>query len=152
VEADIAQARRERIRYAEVGGWAVAPEHRRTSEGLLLALGAYSLSQIAGGALGLTTATARHCSSTILRRIGGSPLEADGSALPPYYDHQYKCEMELLRFDSRAPNPKYGGLIDRLRDKLAEVLVVTRSVRATAVHPHAAVALGEASAPSSVAA
>ena len=37
------RARRLGMRYAEVGGWAVAPEHRCKSEGLLLALAAYSL-------------------------------------------------------------------------------------------------------------
>src|SRR4029434_5912216 len=106
------------------GGWAVAKESRCTSEGLLLALAAYSLGRLLGGALGMTTATVRHSSSTILRRIGGSQLEANGSVVPPYYDPKYKCEMELLRFDSRRPNAKFRGVIDLLRDKLANVLVV----------------------------
>jgi hypothetical protein len=124
VESDIARARRERIRYAEVGGWAVAPESRRTSEGLMLALGAYSLSQLTGGALVVTTATARHSSSTILRRIGGAQLEADGTTLPAYYDPKYKCEMELLRFDSRRPSAKYAHLIDVLRYSLEKSEVI----------------------------
>jgi hypothetical protein len=124
VDSDIAQARREHIQYAEVGGWAVSPKSRGTSEGLLLALGAYSLSQLTGGALVITTATSRHCSSAMLRRIGGSLLQAGGSSLPSYYDPRYRCEMELLRFDSRRPSPKYATLIDLLKGSLMKSPVI----------------------------
>jgi hypothetical protein len=127
VESELARARSEYLHYAEVGGWAVAKESRCTSEGLLLALAGYSLGQIGGGALGITTATVRHCSSTILRRLGGSPLEVAGSILPSYYDPKYRCEMEILRFDSRRPSAKYAGLIDMLREKMAGVRVVSLS-------------------------
>jgi hypothetical protein len=128
VQSEIARARHQGLKYAEVGGWAVARESRCTSEGLLLALGAYSLGRMLGGALGLTTATVRHSSSRILRRLGGSPLEADGTVIPPYFDPNYDCTMELLRFDSRRPNPRYGSLIDRLSDKLAHVSVIATSM------------------------
>ena len=124
VEAELQRARRDGLRYAEVGGWAVAKASRCTSEGLLLALAAYSLGRTLGGALGLTTATVRHSSSTILRRLGGSLLEVGGATVPPYYDPNYKCEMELLRFDSRRPSAKYGGLIDILGRHLANVTVI----------------------------
>jgi hypothetical protein len=124
VESELARARRENLRYAEVGGWAVSKDSRCTSEGLLLALAAYSLGRLAGGALGLTTATVRHSSSAILRRLGGTHLEADGVTVPAYYDSRYDCEMELLRFDSRRPSPKFMPLIDALSTKLSRVLVV----------------------------
>jgi hypothetical protein len=128
IQAELNLARRLGMRYAEVGGWAVAPEHRCKSEGLLLALAAYSLGRIAGGALGLTTATVRHASSTILRRIGGSHLMSDAGPVPPYHDPRYNCEMELLRFDSRRPSPKYEPLIDGLKDKLAQVPVIASTI------------------------
>ncbi len=105
-------------------------DSRCTSEGLVLALAAYSLGRIAGGALGLTTATVRHASSTILRRLGGSHLEAHGETVPPYFDARYNCEMELLRFDSRRPSAKYAPLIEQLKDKLATVPVIARSALA----------------------
>jgi hypothetical protein len=38
--------------------------------------------------------------------------------------------MELLRFDSRSPNQRYGPLIELLRDKLAHVLVVATDTSA----------------------
>ena len=81
VEAELRRARRAGLRYVEVGGWAVAPESRCTSEGLVLALAGYSLGRIRGGCLGITTATVRHCSSSILRRLGGAPL-ASGESTP----------------------------------------------------------------------
>ena len=127
VQSELCRARRDGLAYAEVGGWAVAPQSRCTSEGLLLALGAYSLGRLLGGSLGMTTATVRHASSSILRRLGGSPLESRGEAIPAYYDPKYRCMMELLRFDSRYPNAKYAGLVDRLCENLVDVPVISAS-------------------------
>jgi len=131
VESDLQIARREQLRYVEIGGWAVAEPSRRTSEGLILALAAYSLGRMFGGALGMTTATVRHSSSEILRRLGGSRLEADGTAVAPYYDPKYGCLMEVLRFDSRQPCPKYCGLIDLLKEKLARAQVIVSAANVT---------------------
>ena len=124
VQSELRRARREQVRYAEVGGWAVSEHSRCTSEGLVLALAGYSLGRICGDCLGITTATVRHCSSSILRRIGGAPLAADGAPVPSYYDPRYGCEMEILRFDSRHPNPKFNSLIERLREKMASVSIL----------------------------
>jgi hypothetical protein len=130
IRADLELARAEGLGYAEVGGWGVSEKNRCTSEGLVLALAGYSLGRVLGGALGMTTATVRHCSSTILRRLGGSAF-ADGSTrIPSYFDPKYNCEMELLRFDSRSPSPKYAALVELLKSKLSEVLVITADVSA----------------------
>ena len=128
VDSELKRARRERLRYAEVGGWAVSERSRCTSEGLVLALAGYSLGRICGGCLGITTATVRHCSSSILRRIGGAPLSADGAPVPSYYDPRYDCEMEILRFDSRRPNPKFDWLIELLRAKMASVPIIAPAI------------------------
>jgi hypothetical protein len=127
VESEIAEARKHGMGYAEVGGWAVAEQSRCSSEGLVLALAGYSLGRLLGGALGITTATVRHCSSTILRRLGGSALTLNGRPIPSYFDARYKCEMELLRFDSRQPNAKYNHLVDVLKNKLTQALVIASS-------------------------
>jgi hypothetical protein len=124
VELELRRARRARIGYAEVGGWAVSESSRGTSAGLVLALAGYSLGAFLGGTLGMTTATVRHCSSAILRRLGGTDLSVDGRTVPSYHDPRYKCEMELLRFDSRRPSPRYGALVDLLKEQLSEVLVI----------------------------
>jgi hypothetical protein len=132
VEAELAKARRDQLRYAEVGGWAVSRERRCTSEGLVLALAAYGLCRALGGALGITTANVKHSSSSILRRLGGAYLEAEGTAIPAYFDNHYNADIEILRFDSRHPAGKYSGLIDALRHKLSNVAVYAGSAAAQA--------------------
>lgn len=127
VESDLALARAEGLHYAEVGGWAVAKESRCTSEGLLLALAAYSLGRAFGGAIGMTTATVRHASSAILRRLGGEHLQCHGEGIPAYFDGKYGCTMELLRFDSRRPEAKYAPLVALLHQKLSHVAVIAAS-------------------------
>jgi hypothetical protein len=126
IESELERSRQEGLKYIELGGWAVAEQSRGTAGPLALALATYGFSRRAGGALGITTATFRHCSATILKRLGGSRLESDGVTLPPYYDKRYRCMMEMIRFDSRQPNVKYLGLIDQFRDMLANIMVVTR--------------------------
>ena len=107
VEGEIALARRQGLGFGEVGGWAVDEKYRRTSEPLRIILAMYGLLELLGGCLGVATATWRHSSAAILRRIGLTTLEADGAELPPYFDSRYDCQMELLRFDSRLANPRY---------------------------------------------
>jgi hypothetical protein len=126
IESELARCRQEGLKYVELGGWAVAEQSRGTAGPLAVALATYGFSRRAGGALGMTTATFRHCSATILKRLGGSRLESGGVTLPPYYDKRYRCMMEMIRFDSRQPNAKYLYLIDRFRDMLSNITVVTR--------------------------
>ena len=92
-------------------------------------LAAYGLGQLLGGAVGLSTATRRHCSSSILRRIGGKSLEYAGIAIPPYYDPLYECDMEILRFDSSNPNPRYSVWVEEIGRSLQHIPVITNSDR-----------------------
>jgi hypothetical protein len=124
VEAELQRARSGNLSYVEVGGWALAPERRCTAEALRTALATYSLARILGGCIGITTATVRHHSSSILRRIGGSSLQLAGTAIPPYYDPQYGCDMEVLRFDSAFPAPQYSRLVDELVGEVFDVPVM----------------------------
>ena len=128
VHAELARARHEQIHYSEVGGWAVSKHSRCTSEGLILILATFGLSRILGGALGVATATARHSSATILRRLGLSRFEVHGDAVKPYYDPHYECEMEVLRFDTRRASVRYHDMIDRMMPRLREVAVIGRSI------------------------
>lgn len=139
IESDMTLARLRRISYAEVGGWAVAEEWRRTTQAATTALGTYALAETLGGCIGITTATVRHCSSRILRKLGGRSLEFGGESLPSYFDPQYGCEMEILRFDSGAPGSKYDTQVMRLAHTLRGVPVVCaaaglRSAAAGASH------------------
>jgi hypothetical protein len=130
VDKELALARQQDLKYAEVGGWAIAEEHRGSREALRIALATYGLAQMLGGCLGITTATARHGSSAILRRIGGAPLEAEGECLPVYFDPQYGCDMEILRFDSRQPAERYRAWVEELRGCLSTAPIIARSAMA----------------------
>ena len=56
VHAELAHARRDRLQFVELGGWAVSENSRGTSGPLALALAVYAFSRRCGGALGMTTA------------------------------------------------------------------------------------------------
>jgi len=126
VTGELNRARQEGLRYVEVGGWAVSEKGRRTAGPLALALAAYAFANRGAAALAMTTATFRHCSANILKRLGGHRFDANGTVLPPYFDPRYQCLMELLRFDSRTPNPLYASLVDRITATLSRVRVIAR--------------------------
>ena len=128
VNSDLALAKGLGIDFVEVGGWALTPELRFTGEALRIALGMFSLARLLGGCIGLTTATMRHCSSSILRRIGGQPLMAQGTEIPPYFDPRYRCQMEILRFNSALPNPRFERWIEELRGHLSSVPVIRGTI------------------------
>lgn len=127
VETELDGARRRGVWYVELGGWAVCESLRCTTEAIRTLLTVYALSQVRGGAVGLSSATTRHHSSSILRRIGGRPLRAKGIEVLSYYDAQYNCEMELLGFDSETPNQRYAGWIRDCREALHRVPVILGS-------------------------
>jgi hypothetical protein len=126
VEGGMKKAHRMGMRFGEVGGWAVAEEHRGTLEPLRIILATYGLLQLMGGSLGVATATFRHESAPILRRIGLSAMLAAGEELPSYWDPHYGCQMQVLEFDSRRPNPKYREWVSELALDLTSATVVCR--------------------------
>jgi hypothetical protein len=124
VEAKREDARRRGIGYAEVGGWALMEELRYSKEALRITLHIYGLMKFLGGALATATATLRHNSSSILRKLGGQGLIHDGVPLPSYYDPQYECDMEILGFDSDCPSAKYEEKIRECQDNLLSTSVI----------------------------
>jgi hypothetical protein len=126
LKAELAFTRDLDLPCVELGGWALNEEIRGTTEALRMALGTYAFWQMLGGAICLSTVTRRNCASSILRRIGGRSLAYEGVELPPYYDPQYNCEMELLKFYSWAPNPRYAIWIDQMKEELRQIPVIAR--------------------------
>jgi len=126
VEAELALSRRLNLPYVELGGWALLEQVRGTTEAFRMAIATYGLSQVLGGGVGISTVTRRNGSASILRRIGGRPLETESSELPPYHDPEYKCEMEVLRFWSWAPSPRFRVWIDEIKAQLCDIVVVTK--------------------------
>lgn len=127
VEQDLRTARERGHSYVEIGGWALAEEWRGTRAALEILVASYALAHLWGGCLGACTATARHGSSSILRRIGGASYQLNGEALPAYEDPQYGCQMELLRFDCRTPAARFVPLIAQLRSKISGLSILRAS-------------------------
>lgn len=130
MELEIANAAKTGEYVTEPGGWALAEDLRGTTEALAIAVGALAWGQICGGSVGLMTATARHGSATMLRRLGGKPVELEGRPPAPYFDSSYGCEMELLRFESQALNSRFATLLERTR----QLLVNSTVIEATSSH------------------
>lgn len=130
VQLEMERAARKQMSFGEVGGWAVAQERRGTVDPLRMVLVTCGLFRLLGGCVGLATATVRHGSASILRRIGLTPLTVNGLSLPPYYDPHYQCQMEALRFDSDFPNLKYAKAIEELSDMMELMPVVCCEDRA----------------------
>lgn len=131
VEQELYAARQADIGYAELGGWAIASEYRSTKAALETLLASYAWGQMIGDCLSSCTATVRHRSAAILRRIGGQSLSIDGEVIPPYADPQYGCMMEILRFDSREIDSRFSKLVAETRQKL-EASVIIRPGLSTA--------------------
>ena len=126
VEQELAAANKRNCSYVEMGGWVIAEPFRCTSEALRMVLSAYGLAQLLGGALGISTATTQRCSSSILKRIGGERLKSGEKEFPPYFDPQYRCQMEIIRFDSTRPNPRYRKWVDYCSHHLRDTTVVCK--------------------------
>ena len=132
IEGDLSLAQRRDVSYVEFGGWAVDAEYRGTTQALTTAMSTYALGECFGGFLGVTTATLRHCSSRMLRKLGGHSFTDDGEQLPSYFDPQFECEMELLRFDSHLPSRRYGPRVAEVARALWNVPVVCATAGAQA--------------------
>ncbi len=135
VEFRMQRARASRIGFGSVGGWAAAPGERRTMEPVSVILATYGLLELLGGCIGVATATFRHHSAGILRKIGLSPLTWSGAELPAYFDPKYGCEMEILEFDSAHPNPKYSESVARFGEQLANAAVICAETASLAAAP-----------------
>ena len=126
---ELERARQLNYSYVEMGGWVVARELRSSIEAARMVAMAYALARVLGGALGITTATTKHRSSSILRRLGGSSLCARGVEIPPYFDPQYQCEMEILRFDSSRPGRRCAAVVQDCEQELKRVPVIAAGPR-----------------------
>ena len=124
VEDEMERARREDVRFGEVGGWAISENRRSGWEALRIVLSTYGLLQLLGGCIGLATATVRHGSARILRKIGLAALSSGDAALAPYYEPRFGCLMEMLRFDSRRANERFTEWIEELTSYLPTASVI----------------------------
>src|SRR5262249_24918528 len=131
IQGELAYARQRGFYYVELGGWAISEEMRCSAEALRMLLTVFALAQSMGGALGVSNATTRHHSSSILRRVGGRPLAARGVSLPSYVDSHNNGEMNLLTSVPPPPNAHYRRWISECRSASPELRVIPSDVPAT---------------------
>ena len=118
-------AREQGLGYAELGGWAIANEYHHTRAAAETVLASYLwAAMVVGHCVCSCTATVRNDSSSILRRIGGTPVMDHGTPLPSYFDTRYGCQIEIIRFDSRQLPQKFGKLIEQMRPKVSRAGIV----------------------------
>jgi hypothetical protein len=118
IEAEIAAARREKLNLVEPGGWVLEERFRGTSEATAIALSAFAWTQLVGECLAYVTATVKHDSSSMLRRLGGDSVYFAGNPVPRYYEPRFQCEMELIKIESRTLNSKFEAMLAPLRESL----------------------------------
>jgi hypothetical protein len=124
VESDIAVARKKNWTLLEPGGWVLDERLRGSSEATTIALSAIAWSQLMGECLAYITATVKHGSSSMMRRLGGESVRFGGNEMPRYYEPHYQSEMELLKLQTRALNPKFDSMLAPLRHSLATATVL----------------------------
>jgi len=124
VERELIRARGLNYGYVEMGGWAIAETLRCSTEAVRMVVTIYALGRLMGGALGVSTATTRHGSSSILRRLGATSLLDENHSARTYFDPNFGCEMELLSFDSDRPSTKYEDAVRRCQDLLAHTTII----------------------------
>jgi hypothetical protein len=124
VERDMALAKTQGLKLVEPGGWVLREQWRRGPDAVSIALSAFAWSQLMGGCLAYVTATVKHGSSSILKRLGATPLTFGEKQIPSYYDPEYGCEMELLKVFTDDLNPRFEPLMAPLRETLKHSPVV----------------------------
>jgi predicted GNAT family N-acyltransferase len=118
VESELRFARQNDFMTIEPGGWVVDEELRGTCEAVSIAISTFAWAQILGDCIGFLTATVKHSSSKMLRRLGGRNLQAGGKTVPRFFDPAWGCNMELLRFDTGSLNPRFETALRSARDRL----------------------------------
>jgi hypothetical protein len=128
LEADLAFARENLLTFVEVGGWAIETAYRHTRAALEVLLASFAWARMIGGAIGCCTATFRNNSALMLRRIGGTSIEYNNEAIPPYEDAGYGCMMEVLRFRFQNFDPRFQKMVDDIYNRIAEQPTIAASL------------------------
>ena len=123
VDGDVARAGKEKIHYAEVGGWAVA-ENSRLTDCLLLILSTYGLSQLLGGAFVVATATLRHSSAAVLRTNGGIASQRRQLRNSIVFRSELRLRDGAASIRHEATHPRDSRrMVELLKDRLATLPV-----------------------------
>lgn len=123
VEDHVNSARAANVGYGEAGGWVLSPSLRCSTAAVNIALMTFALAERLGGGMGITTATVRHHSASILQRLGGQTL----AGLPPYYEPKFGCVIQILGFDMKSLARQFARKLSEARAHLDSTEVLYRS-------------------------
>jgi hypothetical protein len=127
VERELLWARYFNLLPIEPGGWALDDNARGTGGGIGLAVAAFAWARLLGECFGFLTATVKHCSATMLRRLGGTPLRtAAGTPVPEYWDERWGTGIEVLRFDTNSLDQRFHRMLDQACNELMRSPVIFR--------------------------
>ena len=113
----------------EPGAWAVSADVRKGRLAPVLAASIWSLLRVVGGAAGVATATTKHGSANILKKMGGFDLFLNGMPLVPFYDSYHQCYIELIGFDSDYLNPRLEPTVAQVQDYMSTLPIITTDAR-----------------------
>lgn len=122
-------ALREGLLFGEVGGWAVTRALWNTSIGVTLAVAVWPLCRLLGGTVAVATATMRHQSASLLRRIGGFALTYRDRQLAPFFDADFGCEMQILAFSSRQLCSRYEALACEIEQHFQKEVLASQGLQ-----------------------
>jgi hypothetical protein len=127
VEFELEQARHFDRLLIEPGGWTLDEDQQGSGGGVAIAVAAFAWARILGDCVGFLTATAKTCSSKILRRLGGSSLRtAEGHSVPGYFDSRWSTSIDLLRFDTTSLAPCFARILEAAHSMLLDTPVIFR--------------------------
>jgi hypothetical protein len=115
---------RAQLGLAESGGWAIRKDLRTSSKAMVLAASGWSLGQLLGDYLCLSSSTTRHHTVDLLLRLGAFALEDQGCPLPTFFDSHYQCELQILGFDSRHPAEEFARTVEDIKEFLRTALIL----------------------------
>ncbi|HEX4168323.1 MAG TPA: hypothetical protein VHZ55_22900 [Bryobacteraceae bacterium] len=113
-------ARRIGKNFGEAGAWALSHTARCSTAAVNIALMTYALAEWLGAGLCVTTATTRHHSALILKRLGGKAF----ANFEPYYEPMFECFIELLQFETACLHHRYLAKLEELRAELRHTPII----------------------------
>lgn len=106
--------------FGEAGAWAIDESARCSTAAVNIALMSFALAARLGAEIAVTTATTRHASSAILKRLGAQPF----GGFEPYFEPMFGCEIEVLQLDMTNLQDRYLAKLAQLQSVLADVEVI----------------------------
>jgi hypothetical protein len=111
--------------FFEPGGWVIAENARKSTLASVLAAAVWSLGRAVGGSAGLSMATMKNNSASILKKMGGFELFSRGVPLAPFFDPYHGSQMELIGFDPSYLNPRLEATVAEIQEFINVLPIIT---------------------------